>query len=44
MGRRLNLYRRLTIGTLIVASLTTLAVLFSTRTASGRDSDNDSKR
>lgn len=42
MGRRLNLYRRMIIGTLIVASLT-LAVLFSTRTVSGRDSDNDSK-
>ena len=42
MGRRLNLYRRMIIGTLIVASLT-LAVLFSTRTVSGRDSNNDSK-
>jgi hypothetical protein len=42
MGTRLNLYRRVVIGTLIVASLT-LAVLFSPRRVSGRDSDNDSK-
>src|SRR5882762_4065450 len=42
MGRKLNLYRRVILGTLTVASLA-LAVLFSTRTVSGRDSDNDSK-
>jgi hypothetical protein len=41
MGR-LKLYRRVILATLMVASLT-LAVLFSTRTVSGRDSDNDSK-
>jgi hypothetical protein len=43
MGRRLNLYRSMILGTLMVASLA-LAVLFSTRTVSGRDSDNDSKQ
>jgi hypothetical protein len=42
MGTGSNLYRRITSGTLMVASLA-LAVLFSTRTVSGRDSDNDSK-
>jgi hypothetical protein len=42
MGRRLNLYRRVILGMLMVASLS-LAVLFSTRTVSGRDPDNDSK-
>jgi hypothetical protein len=42
MGRRLNLYRSMILGTLMVTSLA-LAVLFSTRTVSGRNSDNDSK-
>jgi hypothetical protein len=42
MGGRLNFYRRLIVGTFIVVSLA-LALLFSTRTVSGRDSDNDSK-
>jgi hypothetical protein len=42
MGRRMNLYRRVILGTVMVASLA-LAVLFSTRIVSGRDSDNDSK-
>src|SRR5580704_15281024 len=41
MGR-LHLYRRVILGTAMVASLA-LAVLFSTRIVSGRDSDNDSK-
>ncbi len=42
MGNRWNLYRRVMLGTLTVASLA-LAVLFSTRTVSGRDLDNDSE-
>ena len=42
MGKRLHPYRRVILGTSMVASLT-LAVLFSTRIVSGRDSDNDSK-
>jgi hypothetical protein len=39
MGRRLNHYRRVVLGTLIVASLA-LVLMFSTRTVSGRDSDD----
>jgi len=42
MGRRLNLYRGVIPRTLMVASLA-LAMLFSTRTVSGSDSDNGSK-
>jgi hypothetical protein len=42
MGRRLHLYRRVILGTAMVASVT-LAVLFSTQVVSGRDSDNDGK-
>jgi hypothetical protein len=42
MGRRLNLYKRVILGTLIVASFA-LAVLSSTRIVSGRNSDKDSK-
>ena len=42
MGRRLNLYRRVILGTVMVASFA-LAVLFSTRIVSGHDSDNDNK-
>lgn len=42
MGRKLNLYKRVMLGTLMVASLA-LAMLSSTRIVSGRDSDKDSK-
>jgi hypothetical protein len=42
MGRGLNLSGRVILGTLMVASIA-LAVLFSTRTVLGRDSDSDSK-
>ncbi len=42
MGRRLNLYRHVIRGTLMVASLA-LALLLSTRTVFASDSDNGSK-